>query len=224
MTLRKEAAPLERRRDLDKLPDDATTIVRIYLLFCFCVCLFFFLLIFFSFICELPIAQAGKDSATVARMLRDYWQTKHTDPNDKFLRDYIVNQRWRDERENHIPTYREVVGDDARRKKAAADDDDDENASDVDGEDQLSIARKFDLVDEEDDSELERQVIDRFRLVVVLLLVIIIIIFHAQCLYLCNRTSSKSATIFATKSPAALKSPRIRGKNELIVLFILFFF
>lgn len=92
--------------------------------------------------------QLGKDSAAVASALKQYWQTQHVDPNDRFLRDYIVNQRWKDERANHIPTYREVVGNDAS---------DASDASDVAGEDQLSIAKKFELVDEEDDSELERQ-------------------------------------------------------------------
>lgn len=87
---------------------------------------------------------AKSRSAAELSKVREFWTgASNVDEGERFLRDYIANQRWK--------------GGSGGAALGFDGDGDDADGSDVLAEDQMSIAKRFDDVDSEDESEIERQ-------------------------------------------------------------------
>lgn len=88
---------------------------------------------------------ASARGPTEMSKVREFWTAGTSDEGERFLRDYIVNQRWKG-------------GSGGRALGLGGEDGgEDDDGSDVLGEDQLSLAKRFGDVDSEDESEVERQ-------------------------------------------------------------------
>jgi protein KRI1 len=81
------------------------------------------------------------------RKVKEFWLSSAVDEGEKFLRDYIVHQRWKGA---------SGAGHELDEPDALNDADDDDG-SDVVGENQVDIAKHFADVDSEDESEVQRQ-------------------------------------------------------------------
>lgn len=42
-------------------------------------------------------------------ILTNFWQTNDLDENEMFLRDFILNEKWKDKKANELPSYEEIV-------------------------------------------------------------------------------------------------------------------
>jgi protein KRI1 len=89
------------------------------------------------------LAKSARGPTEMSKV-REFWTAGTTDEGERFLRDFIVNQRWKG-------------GSGGQALGLGADGGDDDEGSDVLGEDQLSLAKRFGDVDSEDESEVERQ-------------------------------------------------------------------
>nr|XP_057906001.1 protein KRI1 homolog isoform X2 [Doryrhamphus excisus] len=86
----------------------------------------------------------GPEEVKDMKYLRDYWNDPQLDEKECFLRDYILNKRYKDDNDERIPTYEEVVQDDV---------DDSEEEGEVFLERQEDFERSYNFRFEEPDAQ-----------------------------------------------------------------------